>query len=276
MSRKLFLLFIAAGISAFLSAEEYTVESNVMWQESRLIIDVTYPLQVSQKPLPAIKKQIENRVSDHLKEIIFNELAGVILDSHTKVSDYMDKNPDAVFKVYNLSDSAKREYSLFARDMKSVKIRYSISLYPDIAGIFISGAPHEELDRILKFVPSADFSGIVIYVKKLTPYFRKEGEGMFTPSLFPRIYDQRMNLVMDRFHVSPESILKWGTTGFRRDLDYQKNLERIGHNPLKITARGLFGINNTDIIISNREAEKILAREENINLIYEGRILIVY
>ncbi len=265
MFRKIVIVifFICSTFSLF--SEEYTVTSKVIWPEDKIIINIVYPFHVTERPLPAVKKQLEERISENLREIIFNELSGMILDSHTSIKDFLKENTSAIPMVFSLADKAVRESSLFSRDMKSLEIKYTISLYPDVAEIFLPHAPHEELEKILKFVPSTDFTGIVIYVR-----------GNFTPSMFPRIYDQRMNLIMDRFHVDPEKIKQWGTVRYSRDLDFSKEIDRIGLNPLKLAARGLFGINNTDIIISPIEAEKILSRESNINLIYQGRILIVY
>ena len=38
----------------------------------------------------------------------------------------------------------------------------------------------------------------------------------------------------------------------------------------------LFGIYNTDLIISTGDAQKILSKQHNIDLIKKGRILIIY
>ncbi len=265
MFRKIFIVILIICSAFSLFAEEYTVTSKVIWPEDKIIIDIVFPFQLSERPLPAMKKQMEEKISEDLKGIIFNELSGMFLDSHTRVKEFLKENPAAIPMVFSLADKAERESSLFSKNMKSLKLKYTIRLYPDVAEIFVPPSPHEELEKILKFVPSADFTGIVIYVK-----------GDFTPSLFPRIYDQSMNLIMDKFHVDPEKIKQWGTVRYGEDLDFLKEIDRIGPNPLKLTARGLFGINNTDIIISSLEAEKILSRDNNINLIYQGRILIVY
>ncbi len=267
MFRRVMIFILLSSSPLYLFAEDYTVASEVLWPESKLVIDIVYPLPVTERPLPAEKKQIEEEISDALPVIIFNELSGMILDSHTRVKDYLNGKTSVIPRVFKLADKAAREISIFSRDMKNLEIRYTVSLYPDIAEIFLPAPPHEELGRLLKFVPSADFTGIVIYID------RQKG---FTPSLFPRIYDQNMNLIMDRFHIDSDMIKKWGAVQYRQNLDLAGSVERIGHSPLKLAARGLFGVNNTDIIISTLDAEKILSRKKNINLIYQGRILIVY
>ncbi len=255
---------------------EYSVSSKILWNSGKFVIDIGYPLESTERALPAVKKQVELKVSENLGRIIFTELSPVIIDSHTTVKSFLHDSPSSAEKIYGLADKARLEYSLFSKDMRSVNIRYTLKLYPDIAGIFFSHKEHRSIDKLLYFVPSADFSGIVIYVENPAVLFGKGRKGSFSPSLFPKIYDEKMNLIMDKTNVDPESILKWGVTGYRNDFDLTKETSRIGYNPVKITARGLFGINNTDIIIPDREASKILSKDHNIDLIYKGRILIIY
>ena len=127
----------------------------------------------------------------------------------------------------------------------------------------------------MDFIPSADFSGIVIYVDNQLPMYGKQSNGAFSPSLFPRIFDEELNLVVGPLMVDPETIRKAGTVGYQT-LSDSLDLARIGQNPLRLKARGIFGTNNTDLIISTREADKILSRQNNLDLITQGKILIIY
>jgi hypothetical protein len=52
-------------------------------------------------------------------------------------------------------------------------------------------------------------------------------------------------------------------------------VKRIGDNPLRIVARGLFGAVPTDPIIDRDDALLILSSEHNRQLLREGRIVIV-
>jgi hypothetical protein len=49
----------------------------------------------------------------------------------------------------------------------------------------------------------------------------------------------------------------------------------VGGNPLRIIARGVYGIRPTDPIIDREDALLILSSEENIRLLREGRVAIV-
>ncbi len=276
MRKMLIVTFLFFSNFILIFPLEYNVSSKIDWPNGKYILTIDYPLEDSDRALPALKNQTEQTVARKLKSMLFKQMQTFVLDSHTNIYDYTKKNASVVAEIYTLADKAHRVFSLFSEDMRTVKIQYSIFLYPDVAEIFISHSNPAEIDPILQFIPSADFSGIVIYIQNSLPYFGRDTQGLFTPSLFPRIYDDNMNLIMDKTRVSPAAIKKWGVAGYRTDLNLTEAAGRIGYTPLKIAARGLFGINNTDIIIPGREAAKILSRKSNIDLIREGRILIVY
>jgi hypothetical protein len=49
----------------------------------------------------------------------------------------------------------------------------------------------------------------------------------------------------------------------------------VGNNPLKIIARGSFGVRPTDPVIDKDDALLILSSETNRQLLREGRVIIV-
>jgi hypothetical protein len=52
-------------------------------------------------------------------------------------------------------------------------------------------------------------------------------------------------------------------------------IKRVGENPLRIMARGIFGAVPTDPVIDREDALIILSSEQNRQLLREGRIVIV-
>ena len=80
---------------------------------------------------------------------------------------------------------------------------------------------------------------------------------------------------MDYTMISPEYIKKWGMVIYGNSFDENLYQSRIGITPLRIIAKGLFGKNNSDIIISNKEANILIGTEENLKIISQSRILIL-
>ena len=84
-----------------------------------------------------------------------------------------------------------------------------------------------------------------------------------------------MNLIYEKNIVEPSRAKKQGIVLYTGTLDESMYRDRIGTEPLRIIARGVFGDNRTDPIISNEDAERILAKSENIDLLRQGKIVIV-
>ncbi len=75
---------------------------------------------------------------------------------------------------------------------------------------------------------------------------------------------------------SPEALAQWGKVGYSQAIDDPSLDLRVGALPLRLAARGVFGSASTDIVISTEGARQLLALPENIALLREGRIVIVY
>ncbi len=255
--------------------DEFIVDYSINWKDQQLEIIVTSTLLNMQKPLPAVKFNTEKNIEKRLKYILLNGIELLTIDSRTKGEDFIKMYPSAINSIFDMVPSLIKVHSFFTPNLRSLNTKYTLNIYPDIAALFI---PHSRTSTVtpkLNFIPSADFSGIVIYVDNQLPMYGKQNDGSFSPGLFPRIFDEELNLVIGPLMVDPEIIRKEGTIGYQT-LSDSLDLARIGQNPLKVKARGIFGINNTDLIISTREADKILSRQNNLDLITQGKILIIY
>jgi hypothetical protein len=71
-------------------------------------------------------------------------------------------------------------------------------------------------------------------------------------------------------YVSRPGIFRPTPSGLDEDL-----AALVGTNPLRIIARGVFGIRPTDPVIDRDDAMLILSTEENRRLLREGRVAIV-
>lgn len=257
------------------SLDKEQISYEIDWKNQLFEITVTTLIEDTLKPLPSIKFSIETDLKQKLPYILLNGIETITIDSRTSGEDYIRMHPDVITSIFELSSQLKKVHSIFTNNLKTLNIKYSLDIYPFIGKLFISHTRTSKLSPILDFIPSADFTGIVIYVDKKLPMYGKQNAGSFTPSLFPKIYDEKLNLVMDNLMVSPDSIKTSGTVGYQT-LSDPLDLERIGLNPLELKARGIFGINNTDLLISERDAVKILSRQNNLDLIKLGKIVIIY
>ena len=125
--------------------------------------------------------------------------------------------------------------------------------------------------------PTRDYTGIVIYAKGSLPVHGEAVEDRAEPCLFPRVYDSEMNLVIDRRFVAPEelSVAGGGVLGYASAIGAEAG-RRVGADPMRVMAIGLFGDRRTDYIISREDALRILSSAGNRELLRQGKVLVVY
>ena len=271
----LFLIISQSLIFGEANIDESSVDYSINWKDQQLEIIITSTFSDITKPLPSVKFSTEKNIKKGLNYILLNGIELLIIDSKTTGEDFIKMHPSVINSIFNIAPSMIKDLSLFTPDLKSLHTKYTLDIYPDIAALFIPHLRTSTVSPAMDFIPSADFSGIVIYVDNMLPMYGKQSKGAFSPSLFPKIFDEELNPVIDSLMVDPEIIKRNGIVGYQK-LSDSLDLVRIGQNPLKVKAREIFGVNNTDLIISSRDADKILSRQNNINLILQGKILIIY
>lgn len=226
---------------------------------------------------PKTRYNAEQLISDLIPNIFADEVAKVRLDSSRLIGDTYREGGEILEKLKSLALSGRRESSSYAADMKSVRITYTYPIYGEggLLSFYLTHTRSFPVRKVLGFVPDKEFTGIVIYAKGEYPLYGKDRNGSLRPSLFPKIFDEEMNEVVQKENCDPESLKRWGMAQYTDSLALERFSQRIGRFPLHIMARGIYGINDTDLIISTDDANKLLALEENRNLLVQGRILII-
>ncbi len=272
----LFLLLAAAG---FLPAqqEEIAVTRSVDWETGTLILDLSLPIDIRDLQ-PDSRFQAERKLANLLPALFVESVIPIPFDSYRTIGERI-KEDQGLFQV--LSDTAlasveKRQASL-ARDLEEVQVQYRFPFYGPggLVGPLIAHSRARPLRRVIGFVPSRNFSGLVIYARGELPAHGKDIRQRVHPALFPKLYDEDMNLFLSVEMCDPTFLRRWGMAAYTYSEEEGPFQERIGTAPLRTVARGVFGINATDIIIPTEAVRRLLCREANQALLREGRILII-
>jgi hypothetical protein len=75
--------------------------------------------------------------------------------------------------------------------------------------------------------------------------------------------------------VSRDYALQIGVVGYEKDLNRARANERVTNNPLVVKAVEVTGTHNTDIIISNQEANIIRASAQNLNYLQQCKVMLI-
>lgn len=269
------LLFLTLNMSSLLGAQEaIEAETRIDWSRAVIDINITADLPFEINVLPEAKIHAENRIEDAIPLIIQIAMEDVILDSTLNVFERLKKDLHLTSLIDNYSDERYKIRTNLSPDLLKLKAHYSIPLYPDFSSTFIEHKEAAPLDRILHYVPGQNYTGIVIYASGTLPLFGENKEEALNPSLFPKILNERGEVIFSAENVDPGILKEHGAVLFTDHLD-KVPVQRVGLLPLKIKATAIYGRNRTDIVIPSYLSDRILSRETNRELLHNGRITIV-
>ena len=199
------------------SASPYTTTVEVRWDDMSLTARVALDLRKAGIRMPAGRTEAERMIERDLPSLIQDTVFLIPVDSYRTVGDTLQDGTLSINDLLSLLKSLTRRESSFTPDFRTFSAVYELSL-TDIASLYVRHSSPYELPAPLDYVPSRPYSGIVIYAKGSLPVYGEHVEAAAVPCLFPRIYDERMNKILERNLVSPEAIRRWGLVGYSNDL----------------------------------------------------------
>lgn len=275
--KKISILLIILNMS-FLYAEmkdDVTWEKSVNWANNNIEITVKTPLTSSGSTLAATRLKAENWIQENKTSIFFKNILDIQINSMDSISDIINRSPEIYYNLDNLGKTIEPIQKKLSTNLEYYESKYKFPIFPDFGSIFYNQSQHVKTLKKLDHLDYGRFTGLIIYVPEELPLYQKNRDGRMTKVLFPKIFDEDMNLILDLTMVEPEYMNKWGMVIYGDSFNENIYQNRIGITPLRIIARGLFGKNNSDIIISKEEADKLIGASENIKIISQARILIL-
>jgi hypothetical protein len=259
------------------SSPQLDVTTEVNWRGNRVVAQIIHPLDSSTPSTESAKATAETDLEQHLPQALLRALGPLIMDSSHTLSDYLTSDPGLYARFNEIVINAQRTDLFLTADLRSLVARYALPFFGE-QGIGSPLYPSKSalIRRRLGDVTTRAFTGLLIFARGMLPSPGTSRMATVRPALFPRIWDEQMNLVLDKGMCAPEYLARWGIVGYTQALDDPTMDLRVGNVPLRLAARGVFGDNDTDIIISLEGARQLLASAENISLLQEGRIVIVY
>jgi hypothetical protein len=270
---------IAAGIFADTSFK-IGIEGTVEWDTLRINAEVSLDLASADIKLPAGRSRGESLISSEYIRLILPGILNLQVDSSSTIADLVRRGELSLFEVETIAMQARSVPPALSPDLRSMSSSYTLS----ISGISAALLRHERPSPVLRTLnPTAApaYTGIIIIASDSLPVYGMLSKAMPIPCLFPKIWDTSMNLIYERNMLdvknpsmvlySPlQSIFRNNPSGLSPEL-----ITRVGECPLRIFARGVFGINPTDLIIDDDDALAIISSNENRRLLSEGKVAII-
>ncbi|TVR90653.1 MAG: hypothetical protein EA428_07915 [Spirochaetaceae bacterium] len=274
------LLILLTAITPKVSAQasdplllrnEYIVD----WTTAELIIRTTRKVETQGGNAPIAVHLTEREADYSLPQLLHTALHGLQRDTVDTVGSATADTPAIAAEITRLVPHVQRSSSRRSRDLSELTVEYRLPLFPAATELFGLHEVSSPLPRNLQRVPTREFTGIIVYVADSLQVHGTTRTDLLQGALFPRIYDTEMNVVLEPGMMDPDYLQQWGPVAYSTDAQPADHEERIGSDPLRILARGIFGTTATDLLISTTDAARILSQPTNLSLLREGRVVLV-
>jgi hypothetical protein len=276
------VLILALTFTATAQETRIGVSGAIQWERMELSANMALNLAAAEIRLPTGRAQAEELIKVEYPSLMRPYILSIPVDSSSTVKDLIDRGEFPFLGPENIAKSAKRSSPTMSADLSSLSGSYVIDLSVISAQMILHNRSME-LPRVLIPSPAASYTGIIIIASDELPIHGRLTSAMTEPCLFPKIWDTEMNLIYERNILDPKNTRKTMVRYVRNADIFRPTTSGlspevsalVGNNPLKIIARGVFGIRPTDPVIDKDDALTILSSETNRQLLREGRVVIV-
>jgi len=281
MKKLIILLILTISSSICLFGEIKTeIKGSVDWETMRLNAEISFDLASAGLRLPAGRTQAESLLKANYLNLIRPFLIELQVDSSSTVKDLIERGEFTMTQADSIALGANKVPSFMQPDMRKISESHTIML-SDFSSILIRHNRPAPIIRTLTPVSSAAYTGIIIIAAEEQPIYAMKGSALPVPCLFPKIWDSEMNLIYERntletnnitmAHYSPiKNIFQNNPSGLSPELR-----QIVGTKPMRIFARGVFGVKPTDLIIDQSDALTIISSRENRELLAQGKVVII-
>ncbi|MDR1362717.1 MAG: polymerase [Spirochaetaceae bacterium] len=276
-----FVLFVCVSLEA--REIKSSVICSLDWEQMRIDAELSVDLAAAGIRLPSGRTQAEEILFSHYFDRVRPFILSIRLDSSSLIGDLVESGEISPALVDALASQASRQAPKYSLDFQTIGSGYVIDL-KNVSSKLAGHKQNTRMTRVINPPPVAEYTGIIIIAQdKLPVHGRKDSEELL-PCLFPKIWDTEMNLIYDKgmtkpgwaadfamvHYTSVDSIFQDTPSGLSLALQ-----EIVGNRPLRIIARGVFGINPTDPVIDRVDALTIISSEANKQLLSEGRVAFI-
>lgn len=262
--------------SADLNGRKNTItsESRIDWSRQVFISDVNLDTEKAGISMPSGKKSATNTIDTELPVLIKDPLLSLYVNNRQQLGDLVLEDSVTLEQLTQIIDSGDKTPGVFSNGTLTLKTTHTVNLL-DIASLMVRHRIPYRNAKPIEQTPSRKYTGIIIDARGYLPVHGEFVEDGVYPCFFPEIWDERMNLIYERNMGDPEKERAQGMIHYDWDDDETKYQDRVGLDPIHIRARKVYGELRTDPVISRTDALKILTVPENLELLRDGKIVIL-
>jgi len=277
MNRSVLALCVLTTLSVSLWSQELIVssDSRLDWQRGTLRVSMVAEAAAGVPLQPGLLHRAQQQIEATFPDALFRALLPMRVNSVETVRDVVLERPEIASQITDLSARATPGLPRPYPDLSGVQRVYEVPIFPDFVQLFVEHTIPFRMEEVISWVPTSQFTGVVIYAADPIPLRGTDQEVYPAPALLPEIYDENLRPVLEQDMLDPDAVATRGVVAYSAETGEDPWRDRIGVNPIRIMAREVYGIHPTDLIIGVEDADRILASAHNRNLLREGRILVI-
>ncbi|QTQ11114.1 OmpA family protein [Treponema parvum] len=269
------ILYISKGFS--LQAQNTALISSscsIDWTKQEFSSQVLFNVEKAGINMPSGKNSALYRIALEMPKLIKDQLLSIFVDSYLQLGDTVLNEDITLEQLTRIIEDGKRTPGVFTDSSSVIRTNHLMDLRSISSLMVHHKIPYTAQEPIVQ-VPSRAFTGIIIDARGQLPVHGEFVKSSVHPCFFPRIWNDKMDLVYERNMTDSSNAKKNSIVAYNYSDDEKIYRDRIGVDPLRILARKVYGQNRTDPVISYNDALKILTVPENLKLLEEGRVVIL-
>jgi outer membrane protein OmpA-like peptidoglycan-associated protein len=268
------VLFVSQNLCAQSNDAAITSTSHIDWTTRIFSSNIDLDMPKSGIIFPSGKNSAVNKIKTRIPTLVKDPLLSINVDSQYQLGDFVLDEKITLEELTVLIDAGKRSAGVFDTAGKTLRVDHTMSL-TSIGTLFIKHKTPYVPSAPIEYTATRAYSGIIIDARGTLSVQGEYMSAKAEPCLFPKIWDETMELVYERNMMTPQSALTKGIVHYSYSENEADYSDRIGSDPLRITARRIYGKNLTDPVITRSDALKILSLAENRALLQSGKIVIL-
>ena len=269
------LILVLSGMANVFAAEpslESTSEIN--WITRRFTSNLSLDTKKAGLEMPSGKKKASSLIKSKMSQLIQPPLLALYTDSSNTLEDFVINEELSLDDVYHFIMNGYKTPDVFTHDAGTLYSTNTLEvdkIGQNLVKHKYGYTPEDPID----LVPSRAYSGIIIDARGALPVHGEFINEKTNACFFPTIWDENMNIIYEKNSADPQIVIQSGLVAYDYSNDIDRYSARVGNDPLYIKAKEVYGINRTDPIIKRSDALKILTIPENVELLRQGKVVIL-
>ena len=249
-------------------------KSKINWVEKNFTSNVTLDVDKAGIPMPSGKNSAVNMVTSRLPNLIKDPLLTLYVDSSRTLGDYILERKISLQQITDIIESGNKTLGYFENKSFLFKMDHKLNLN-QVGSLFVCYQSPYSRRKSIDTISSRIYTGIIIDARGKLPVHGEFVDGQAAPCLFPRVWNEKMEVVYERNMMESAAAKEQSVCGYDWSDDESRYRSRVGADPIHITAKQIFGHNRTDIVISDDDALRIFSVPQNAELLKSGKIVLL-